>query len=246
MTTDLRYPNINGKTTHEQMEQTRRYLHQLVDQLNFALQSVGSGSAVPATVIKDGSVSKAESENDAVATFNDIKALIIKSADIVNAYYDEINTRLEGVYVAESDFGTFAEHTTQDIEANSTSIKQMFSSIQTIITDIDGPNGLKERLIKANAYINSGLLYNDPKSGVPVYGLEIGQRNTIDGVDVFNKYAQFTADRLAFFDSNGIEVAYISDRKLYITVVEVTGELIRGALVDIIQPDKTIVTKWIQ
>ena len=243
MITDLRYPNINGKTTNEQMEQTRRYLHQLVDQLNIALQSVGSGSAVPATVIKDGSVSKAESENDAVATFNDIKALIIKSADIVNAYYDEINTRLEGVYVAESDFGSYAEQTSQDILANSISIQQLFTNIQAVVTDVDN---LEHRLIEANAYINSGLLYNDPNSGVPVYGLEIGQRNTIDGVDVFNKYAQFTADRLAFFDSNGIEVAYISDRKLYITVVEVTGELIRGALVDIIQPDKTIVTKWIQ
>ena len=115
--------------------------------------------------------------------------------------------------------------------------------MKAVVTDVDN---LEHRLIEANAYINSGLLYNDPNSGVPVYGLEIGQRNTIDGVDVFNKYAQFTADRLAFFDSNGIEVAYISDRKLYITVVEVTGELIRGALVDIIQPDKTIVTKWIQ
>ena len=183
MITDLRYPNINGKTTNEQMEQTRRYLHQLVDQLNIALQSVGSGSAVPATVIKDGSVSKAESENDAVATFNDIKALIIKSADIVNAYYDEINTRLEGVYVAESDFGSYAEQTSQDILANSISIQQLFTNIQAVVTDVDN---LEHRLIEANAYINSGLLYNDPNSGVPVYGLEIGQRNTIDGVDVFN------------------------------------------------------------
>lgn len=243
MRTDLRYPNINGKTTHEQMEQTRRYLHQLVDQLNFALQSVGSGSAVPATVIKDGSVSKAENENNAVATFNDIKALIIKSADIVNAYYDEINTRLEGVYVAESDFGSFAQQTTQDIRANSTSLQQLYSNIQAIITDIDN---LEHSLIESNAYINSGLLYYDTSSGVPVYGLEIGQRNTIDGVEVFNKYAQFTADRLSFFDSNGFEVAYISDRKLYITTVQITGELIRGALVDIVQSDKTIVTKWIQ
>ena len=243
MNANLRYPNINGKTTDQQLLQTRQYLHTLVDQLNFALQNVGGGSAATANTQKSVAASKADKEQQALSTFNDIKALIIKSADIVNAYYDQINTRLEGVYIAESDFGSFAEHTTQDIQANSTNIEQLFTNVQTIIGDIDG---LESRLIEANAYINSGLLDYDKNTGVPVYGLEIGQRNTIDGVEVFNKYAQFTADRLAFFDSNGVEVAYVSDRKLYITVVEVTGELIRGKLVDIVQADGTIITKWVQ
>ena len=242
MHVDLRYPKIDGKTTQQQLDQTRRYLHTLVDQLNFALQSVGSGTAVLATAPKDTSAAKAEKENQALLAFNDIKALIIKSADIVNAYYDQINARLEGVYVAESDFGTFVQQTSQDIRANSTSLQQLYTNIQTIIADIDN---LERSKIETNAYINSGLLdYDD--SNVPVYGVEIGQRNTIDGVEVFNKYARFTSDELSFYDSNNNKVAYVSDRKLYITVVEVTGELIRGALVDIIQPDKTIVTKWIQ
>lgn len=243
MSVNLRYPQITGNTPAEQMVQTKRYLRQLVDQLNFALQEVGDRYPTTANASSTSASSQADKEKQALLAFNDIKALIIKSADIVNAYYDEINTRLEGVYVAESDFGSFAEYTTQEIQENSTNIQQLFTNIQTIITDIDG---LESRLIEANAYINSGLLDYDKNTGVPVYGLEIGQRNTIDGVEVFNKYAQFTADRLAFFDSNGFEVAYVSDRKLYITTVEVTGELIRGALVDIVQPDKTIVTKWIQ
>ncbi len=239
---ELRYPKIDGKTPEQQLVQTRRYLHTLVDQLNIALQSVGSGRAVTEPAAKSTTVSNAAKEEQATSVFNEIKALIIKSADIVNAYYDQINARLEGVYVAESDFGSFAQQTTQDIRANSTSLQQLYENIQTIVTDIDN---LEHSKIEANAYINSGLLdYDD--SGVPVYGLEIGQRNTIDGVEVFNKYARFTSDELSFYDSNNNKVAYVSDRKLYITVVEVTGELIRGALVDIIQPDKTIVTKWIQ
>lgn len=243
MSVNLRYPQITGNTPAEQMVQTKRYLRQLVDQLNFALQEVGDRYPTTANASSTSASFQADKEKQALLAFNDIKALIIKSADIVNAYYDEINTRLEGVYVAESDFGSFAEHTTQDIQENSTNIEQLFTNVQTIVTDLEG---LESRLIEANAYINSGLLGYDKNTGVPVYGLEIGQRNTIDGVEVFNKYAQFTADRLAFFDSNGFEVAYVSDRKLYITTVEVTGELIRGALVDIVQPDKTIVTKWIQ
>lgn len=242
MRTDLRYPNINGKTTEQQLAQTKRYLHTLVEQLNVALKEVGGGNPATTFIKETASVSKAENEKNAVVAFNDIKALIIKSADIVNAYYDEINKRLEGVYVAESEFGSFAQSTSQDIRANSTSLQQLYSNIQTIITDIEN---LEHSMIETSAYINSGLLYYNA-SGVPVYGLEIGQRNTIDGNEVFNKYARFTSDKLAFYDSNNNEVAYVSDRKLYITVVEVTGELIRGALVDIVQPDKTIVTKWIQ
>ena len=239
---DLRYPKIDGKTTEQQLVQTKLYLHTLVDQLNIALQNVGGGSAVIVPALKSTSLSTAEKEKQALLAFNDIKALIIKSADIVNAYYDQINTRLEGVYVAESDFGSFAEHTTQDILANSTSIQQLFANVQAIVTDI---GELEHYMIEANAYINSGLLYTDA-SGVPVYGLEIGQRNTIDGVEVFNKYARFTSDKLSFYDSNNNEVAYVSDRNLYITVVQVTGELIRGKLVDIVQTNGTIVTKWIQ
>ena len=242
MNTDLRYPNITGQTPQEQLVQTKRYLHTLVDQLNIALKSVGGSSGVTVYTPKSAAASNADKEKQALLAFNDIKALIIKSADIVNAYYDQINTRLEGVYVADSDFGSFAEKTSQDIRANSTSLQQLYSNIQAIVTDI---GELEHYMIEANAYINSGLLYYNA-SGVPVYGLEIGQRNKIDGVEVFNKYARFTSDKLSFYDSNNNEVAYVSDRKLYITVVEVTGELVRGALVDIVQPDKTIVTKWIQ
>lgn len=239
---EFRYPNIGSGTTQQQIEQTKGYLYQLVDQLNFALQEIGGNKTAAVQKTETVTEAKSQKEKDAISAFNDIKALIIKSADIVNAYYDEINTRLEGVYVAESDFGSFAQSTSQNIQANSTSIQQLYSNIQAIITDIDN---LEHSMIETNAHINSGLLYYD-NSGVPVYGLEIGQRNTIDGVEVFNKYARFTSDRLSFYDSNNNEVAYVSDRKLYITAVEVTGELVRGGLVDIIQPDKTIVTKWIQ
>ena len=71
-------------------------------------------------------------------------------------------------------------------------------------------------------------MYTDD-NGIPIYGLEIGQRNDVDGVEVFNKYAQFTSDRLSFFDSNDVEVAYISDYKLYITHVVIKGTLTGNA-----------------
>lgn len=240
MSTNIRLPNINAKTEAGQLLQVKSYLLQLAEQLNFALQDVESKAAAN-TPQNAASSSTSNTEKEAQSAFASIKALIIKSADIVDAYYDEINKRLEGIYVAESDFGIYAEKTTQEIQANSTNIKSMYENMQTILSDIEG---IKDTTIKADAYINSGLLFYG-EDGAPVYGLEIGQRNEIDGVEVFNKYARFTSNKLSFYDSNDNEVAYVSDRKLYITIVEVTGEFIMGGFVDIVMPDKSIVTKWV-
>lgn len=241
MSVNLRLPNITASTEQGQLQQIQSYMYQLVEQLNWALSNVdGEISRVTQTSAASTNTSTAGSV-DAVATFNDIKALIIKSADIVNAYYDEINTRLEGVYVAESDFGSYAQQTSADINANSTNINTLFSNLQAIITDIEN---LEHSVVQANAYINSGLLYYDG-SGVPIYGLEIGQRNEMDGVEVFNKYARFTSDKLSFYDRNDNEVAYVSDKKLYITIVEVTGSFIMGGFVDTVLSDGSVVTKWV-
>ena len=81
--------------------------------------------------------------------------------------------------------------------------------------------------------------------GAPVYGLEIGQRTEIDGVETFNKYARFTSEKLSFYDSNDNEVAYISDKKLYITHVEITGSLSLGGFVQNVLVDLSVVEKWV-
>lgn len=241
MGTELRYPNITGANEREMMVQMKSYLYQLVDQLQYALNNIGASSVTLVTQ-KPGGVQQTNSGSaDPVATFNDIKSLIIKSADIVNAYYAEITTRLEGKYVAESDFGSFAEQTEQAISQSSTDIEQLFTNLQTIITDIENINFT---LAEVNAHIRSGLLYTGD-DGIPVYGLEIGQRNSIDGVEVFNKYARFTADRLSFYDQNDTEVAYISDYKLYIRNVEITLSYKIGGLVDTVMPNGDVVTKWV-
>ena len=39
MTPKLRYPNITGKTAEEQIQQLKRYLYQLIDELNFLLST---------------------------------------------------------------------------------------------------------------------------------------------------------------------------------------------------------------
>lgn len=300
---DIRLPSITGTTEKEQLLQIKSYLHQLVGQLQWALNDVGKSEVqvvptVPATPSVQYVIPHAVaamSEMDAQARFDEIKPLIIKSAEIVNAYYEEINKRLVSLYVAESDFGTFKQAMEQDIVANSNDVTQAFSNIQKIesrvgsvgqdieaisdnieknvkpaldslsddvgnlgtgikdlkdnvdsdLKDVKGAiDNINYSLVAVNANIKSGLLYYD-ENGIPVYGLEVGQRTMIDGVEVFNKFARFTSDRLSFYDQNDNEVAYISDRKLYINHVEIRGTFRMGGFVRTVLADGSIVKRWV-
>ncbi len=248
---DIRQPNISAGTDKEQLLQMRSYLYQLAQQLQWAFSTVsgggGTGQAGPVPATSGGQSTGGRVNPQ--KTFAALKDLIIKSADIVEAYYSEINKKLEGVYVAQSDFGIYAEETSNEIKANNTSIEQLFANNRTIITtvsslesNVQNASEAVNRLFRENselaqeleklyaatietkAYIKTGLLYEDD-SGIPVYGLEIGQTNDVNGENVFSKFARFSADRLSFYDRNDTEVAYISDYRLYITNAEITGTL---------------------
>lgn len=190
------------------MTQVRSYLHQLVDQLNWALSAAesyqeGNTSAV---VYKQ---SESASPQEAEDTFNSIKALIIKSADIVKAYEETILTNFNGKYFADSDFGSYLEETSRQIEENSKGVKETYTNVQTIDSRVEG---LEDEVRTTNAYIKRGHLYYDG-SGKSVVGIEVGETNE-DGA--FTKYARFISDRLSFFDVNGDEVAYIGAGCLYV------------------------------
>ena len=236
---NIRFPNITANTEQGQLLQVKSYLQQLAQELNFALTAIESGNN--AQVAKKNTSGNAVTKDEFTTSFNELKSLIVKSSQTVMAYSDAAEDKYKSMYVAQSDFGTYKEEAEQRIVENSTSIEQFFTNMQEIITDRDA---LEHSLIEVNANIKSGLLYYD-ESSVPVYGVEIGQRTKLDGVEVFDKFARFTSDRLSFYDNNDNEVAYISDRKLYITHVEVKGTFRMGGFMDIVQADGSIVTKWV-
>lgn len=262
MSVNLRFPNITGHSDREQLMQMKSYMHQLVEQLQWAFNSIEGTGVKEAQVVVNNVTSRPSTAINGQATFDAVKELIIKSADIVNAYYEEINQRLEGVYVAESDFGTFIQRTSQDIKSNSETAERNYTNIQEIAsglddsyrdlkTDVEGKlndirvnlENINHTLVAVTANIRSGLLYYDNE--IPIYGLEVGQRTMIDGVEVFNKYARFTSDKLSFYDNNDNVVAYISDRKLYINHVEVKGTFRMGGCVQTALTDGSIVKRWV-
>lgn len=276
---DIRQPNITAKTEQEQVMQIRSYLYSLSQQLQFAfnyISSGGSGGTESVSTYRTPG-GNAASGQGGLTNFAEIKSLIIKSADIVEAYSEKIGMKLSGLYVARSDFGAYQEKTSQEIQANSSGLQQVFqnsrdlqATTEQIQADVTGKtatisrletaasdtaNNLKElennaqvlagkvnevsaagaataaeleqvrqQIIDTNAYVKTGLLY-EKADGTPVYGLEIGQTNSVNGQTVFQKFSRFTPDRLSFYNSSGTEVAYVSDYKLYITNAEITGAL---------------------
>lgn len=207
MSIDIRFPNITANDEAGQLIQVKSYLHQLVEQLNWALNTVESAQS--GTVNQSVVMDKGVAQQDAESTFNSIKALIIKSSDIVKAYEETIFTDFNGKYFAESDFGTYIEETTRSIEENSKGVKDTYTNIQIITNTVDG---LEEEVRTTNAYIKRGLLDYD-ENGNAIYGVEVGE-TTEDGS--FLRYARFKADRLSFFDESGYEVAYIGSGCLFV------------------------------
>lgn len=207
MSVNIRLPNITAQTDTGKLEQMRSYMYQLVDQLNWALGTLDTAQSAQAeqTLVVDESISEKEAQD----TFNSIKALIIKSADIVKAYEQTITENFNGKYFADSDFGTYIEETRASIEKNSQGITENYQNIQTISTEY---GQLQEESRITNAYIRRGLLgYDD--DGSAIYGVEVGETDA-DGN--FVKCARFKSDRLSFYDAMGSEVAYIGAGCLYV------------------------------
>ena len=216
---DIRLPNITGKTETEQLAQIKSYLYQFAGQLQWALSTVEAGASGNVLQQQNGSTDK---KDDPVENFNELKGLIIKSADIVEAYAEKINDilNLEGKYVAQSEFGDFEETTTNRLSATDKKISQDITDLQAIYDE----NGNLRTELLINGCIYSGIIEYAP-SGEAIVGIQVGQTTIADGKEKFNQFARFTANKLSFYDTNETEVAYISNYMMVITEAWVKGNL---------------------
>lgn len=214
-------PQQLSGSEREQLEGMKTYLYQLAQDLQFALGAVEKQIiTVQDTAANAERTLRSVSESQTPkAQFSGLKALIIKSADIVNAYYEEINRRLSGLYVAQSDFGTYRQETQQEITENAQGITRAFSDMQAIG---DTLAQVQAAVTQVNAWIKTGKLGEDENS-VPIYGVEIGQQTEEDGLVVFRKFARLLSARLSFFDQNGVEVSFIGDETMHITRAEISS-----------------------
>lgn len=136
MSMNIRFPNITGATEQEQLAQIKSYLYQLVEQLNWMLPTIESGTGQAFTSRTDPVFGDISAE-----TFYELKSLLIKSSDTLNAYYDKINAKLEGQYVAQADFNGYKQEIVQlfvDLGSQYVAQEDFDSYMQAINQLLDG------------------------------------------------------------------------------------------------------------
>ena len=83
MSVNIRYPNITGRSEKEQLAQVKSYLHQLVEQLNYALPTLGAGEGATQTA-STFTVQGSE------MSYYELRTLIIQELQEVEQLFNEL------------------------------------------------------------------------------------------------------------------------------------------------------------
>lgn len=261
MQVDIRQPNIHGSDS-EKISQLYSYLFQLREQLQWAFENIqatgnGSGGEGGTTIISNNTQnitkpSYPETEEEKKKTFEAIKDLIIKSADIYQSYSDRITTNLSSVFVAQSIFGTFSESIKTTIDQQAEQISINTESV-TKISDVyqDGEN--YATIVKENGYIKAGYLNNyslegDENSIFAEYGIEIGYRGRADGAagaEEEKSVGRFTSKEVVLYDPNGNRGAWLSSNMLHTGKLEMEKEMKFGDFKEVVDTlTRSVTTYW--
>jgi len=236
---ELLMPPYPNGSVQQQLTQQYSYLFQMAQQLNMALSALqgggvsaaGSGSAQQR---KSGGAAsaagKAALEN--AEQFQNLRAMIVKTAKQVSRNMEQLETRLSEEYVASSQFGTYVQRLSAYLEANPEALTQYYSFCSDLAANVAAVDAaFSSYRLDTEGYIRTGIVYYDGPA--PVYGVAVGQNLTTtetDGkkvVDQNNFRAVFTAQKLSFWQDS-TEIAYVSNNRLYITNITVLDSISIG------------------
>lgn len=219
MNIEFRLPNLSAKDVPGQIRQLHSFLRSTVEQLNWALGQIDT--TAEQTQVQ---TFQANTEAATLEQFTNLKGLIIKSADIVSAYYETIDQLLatSGHYVAQSDYGTYREQVNQQLSAQTDRITQNITRTEQI----------GDQLRTQDSYLRYGAvgttLGDTELANENAAGIEVGDFQSMNS-ETTQRYARFTAYGLELFGSDKRNpIAYISGNRLYITNAEIRGELKLG------------------
>ena len=217
-------------STGEQLARQYAYLYQMAQQLNVALDGVGAAaSAADAAAVNAPYARTAPAEKEQYQT---LKSLITRTAREVRAEMDKARLELGGEYVAVSDFGTYLQKLNSSIEADAEAITQYYRFVSDLQTNVDAVSAAFENYrTDTGGYIRTGIVSYD--GALPVYGVAVGQDLSVREVDgkqlVEPKHfrAIFTGEKLSFWQ-DAVEVAYVSNNRLYISDITVRNTVALG------------------
>lgn len=209
-------PNITGNTAEAQLKSMQSWLHQFGEQLQYAINNLDTSNFSSGGLEEiSGTRAASQSNGEVREEFDALKALIIKTSDTVESYYEEVSETLESDYLAISDFGEYSENNKVDIVKNALGVTQNYSRIEEVSRKLDTvETSFNTYVSKTNAYIRTGWLEQ-----LQTYGVAIGEEKfeTVNGEErlSFNQFATLTAEELSFWQ-NGVKLGYFKGDSLFV------------------------------
>lgn len=232
-------PGLKG-TTEQQITQMYAFLFRLSENLNVALnnlslESFSSASDLASTTHSALGAPEADTGPKTAETYNELRALINNTADLIHLEMDSMKDIYSSQYNAVSEeWGSFQEEINTTIEKTAHNVVSTYEYDASIQSLNEAAVGFSDYMLHTEGYIRQGFIDYD-EDGAPIIGIAIGQnlKSTtvvIDGeeyqhLDRAQSCAFYTAEKVSF-RVNGVEVAYVSNKKLYIHDVEITGSVI--------------------
>ena len=174
---------------------------------------------------------------DAYCISNSIEEVVAPIIGGTYAYMDKKVEELKGSYVAVSEFGTYLERISQEIEADPTGLSRYFKFASDIQADVEQVGtDFSTYKTDVQGYIRQGIVGYD--GTVPILGIAIGQnlqtartgveteQGVFDEIDKRSNMSVWTTEKLSFY-IGGQEAAYFSNGKL--TVAQIATDRIAGA-----------------
>lgn len=192
-----------------------------LEEATAGLQTATDGLSSKTTVLE----TRATAQEKAAAALNsetaELGAAVSGCMDSINA----LGFKMSEKYVAISDFGAYIQKINAEIAANPEAITQYYSFFSVLKANLDKISADFETYkVGTEGYIRTGIVYYEDT--LPVYGVAVGQNLTVtevDGetvIDQTNFRATYTAQKLSFWQ-DAVEVAYVSNNRLYIKNITV-------------------------
>lgn len=207
------------------------YLQEMARQINYASEQVEYVvQQAAASQGKDKTLTK-EEQAEAAEEARKLRGLIEQTAYAVQLATQVETKIMESQYIALSEFGKILDTTIQTIVDAPEGQERTFYISRLVESLQQSDESLESYQTEATKYIKTGIIGGTDDD--PIVGVAIGVASQVTTTETGGKkyemtaedyFATLTASKLSFWQ-NGLEVAYISNERLYITDAEITNKL---------------------